>query len=79
MLFLLVSKQDLVLWTQKLQHLLMTIKVKLTSRPVKSILYGGNCHQGKCCMRKCLCGSCPMFLFWCAKFHIHSNVPSLKS
>ena len=59
------------------------LMIKLTSRPVvltiESILDGGNCHQDKCCMEKCLCGSCPMFLFWCAKFHTHSKVPSLKS
>ena len=28
-----------------------------------SILVGDNCHQDKCCMCKCLCGSCPQILF----------------
>ena len=38
-------------------------KVKSNLRPavltIESILVGDNCHQDKCCMRKCLCYSCP--------------------
>ena len=37
---------------------LTSIKVKLSSRlvvlTIESILDGGNCHQDKCCMHKCL-------------------------
>ena len=45
----------------------LSIKVKSTPRPVvltiESILDGDNCYQDKFCLYKCLCDSCPVFIF----------------